>query len=365
MTREELEFISCHSSIYTKVILFSLNVNGISMHSSNILKCIAGTIFHVFVIFSVIKSLACILYGKDVIDYYVGMLISTIFTIILWWTLFFQKKHFFELTQHLTFRKLQEEFSPVKTILVVLVVILIFPPTIMCFDIARTISRNVPRRSNHTSCRSYWLNTNNAYVRVLLTVHESVLSYTNYIVFFTSFLMFSICGILLLKQLTETEKKIPFINASAAWRELNYYTLAFKKMERNMSFPLFLLISKIVVDIFNAVSRFTAHERAASTKRLFMISTPQITIWFVTIVILGDLLQTKGLTVSDAIYESLNRQGGVKNLGYYEYKKIKSTMNLTVWKLFKINRNLLLSTIAFITTYGVIITQFQFSSNGN
>lgn len=361
MSKEKFEFMNYRSSIYSKIILFALNMNGITICKNNIFKRVAGTIFHVLVILSATRSFACIFYGADLQDYYVGILLSVIFTIILWWSLFFQSKRFCKLIEHLSSRKFEGKFSSMKTILVLPIIIFMFPPTLICIDVAIMISNNdgVPQ-PNYTSCRSYWLDRNNVYVRIFLITHDMVLSYVNYTVFFAAFLIFATCGTLLLKRLRETETRLPFVNISTTWRELNYYTFAFKEMEKTMSFSLFLLISKIAVDIFNAVSRFvTFDERSSTAKYSFMVSIPQVTTWFVIIVILGDSLHSKSLIILDAIYESLNREGSVVRFGYYDYKKIKNTMILTVWKMFRINRNLLVSATTFVVTYGVIITQFK------
>lgn len=335
-------------------------MNGITICKNNIFKRVAGTIFHVLVILSATRSFACIFYGADLQDYYVGILLSAIFTIILWWSLFFQSKRFCKLIEHLSSRKFEGKFSSMKIILI-LSIIFIFTPTLICIDVAIMISNSDSlRQSNYTSCRSYWLDRNNVYVRIFLITHDIALSYVKYTVFFAAFLIFATCGTLLLKRLRETEMKLPFVNISTAWRELNYYTFAFKEMEKTMSFPLFLLISKIAVNIFNAVSRFvTLDERSSTAKYSFMVSIPQVITWFVIIVILGDSLHTKSLIILDAIYESLNREGSVVSFGYYDYKKFKNTMILTVWKMFRINRNLLVSATTFVVTYGVIITQFK------
>lgn len=340
-------------------------MNGITVYKNKIFKGIAAIIFHVFVVLSAIRSFACIFYGADLQDYYVGILLSAIFAIILWWSLFFQSKHFFKLIEHLSSRKFEGKFSSMKKILILSIIIFMFPPTFIYIHVAILISHSHDvRQPNEPSCRSYWLDRNNVYVRTFLIIHDMALSYTNYTVFFAAFLIFATCATLLLKQLTETEKKLSFLNVSTAWRDLKYYTFAFKEMEKTMSFSLFLLISKIAVDIFNTVSRFTLpDERSSTAKYIFMVSIPQVTIWFVIIVTLGDSLQTKSLTVLNAIYESLNRESSVVSFGYYDYKKIKNTLNLTAWKMFRINRNLLVSATTFVITYGVIITQFKLHSD--
>lgn len=351
----------------SKIILFALNMCGITIYKNSFFKRIVGIIFHVFVILNATRSLTCIFYGADLQDYYVGVLLSTIFTIILWWSLCFQSKRFCKLIKYLSCRKFETKLSSMKTILMLAIIIFMFPPIFICINITVMISNiNSVRPSNTTSCRSYWLDRNNIYVRIFLITYDIALSYIRYTVFFAAFLIFATCGTLLLKRLKTTEKKIPFANVSIAWRELGYYTFAFREMEKTMSFSLFLLISKIVVDIFNAVSRFvTPDERSSTAKYSFMVSVPEVTMWFVIIVILGDLLQTKSLIILDAIYESLNREGSVVNFGYYDYKKIKNTMTLTVWKMFRINRNLLVSATTFIVTYGVIITQFKLPSDSS
>lgn len=362
MSRERFEFINYSSSIYSKLILFSLNISGIIVCKNNIFKWIAGTIFHVFVVLNVSRSFACIFYGADLQDYYMCILLSAIFAIILWWSLFFQSKRFCKLIEHLSSRKSEGNFSLIKTIFILsMIIIFIFPPTLIAIYVAiMTSNSTIVRQSNSTSCRSYWLDRNNIYVGIFLIIHDIALLYINYTVFFAAFLIFTTFGTLLLKRLTETEKKLPFVNVSTTFRELNYYTFAFKEIEKSMSFSLFLLISKIAVDIFNAVSRFaTLNERSSTAKYLFMVSVPQVTTWFVIIVFLGDSLQTKSLNILDAIYESLNRERSAVNFGCYEYKKIKNTMHLTVWKMFRISRNLLFSATTFVITYGVIITQFK------
>lgn len=91
MSKERFEFINYSSSIYSKIILFALNMSGITICKNNIFKRVAGTIFHVLVILSAARSFACIFYGADLQDYYVGILLSAIFTIILWWSLFFSE----------------------------------------------------------------------------------------------------------------------------------------------------------------------------------------------------------------------------------------------------------------------------------
>lgn len=338
-----------------------LNMNGITIHSKCLFQWINAVVFHIMVLMGFIQSLACI-FSKSAEDFYVALLISDTLSILLWWAIFLKKKRLHKFIIHLSNKKFNTSESLGISIIYITIAVVLFPPSlIFLINIPEIKLRFMPVPPNRVSCRSFWLPKNNK--GIILWFYNGVVTYRCYSVFFSCFLIFSICCALILKKFSKTKKLIPFINPTTAWKELEFYVRAMAEMDKIFTFPLFLLMAKISVDVFNLLSRFVSFERLSGSKRTLSVSAPLLITWFLVVVILGDLVQNRCLNVLNASFERLRHANSVVKLSYYDYKKMKSSLNLTAWKMFKINRSLLLTAFTFVVTYGVIIAQFKISSN--
>lgn len=351
-------FLDNCNSIWRKIFVISLNLNGITVRSKNPYKWILVVIFHVALTASYIQTFACIFTENTVKDYYIGLFITEILTTILWWTLFLRKKHLDNLIRHFSSRKPKASESLTKSIILTVGTIFMFPPAIILLSNIENVTYFSPTLTHRRNCRSFWLLTTNVYSQIFVSVQKGIVTYMQYSMFFACFITFSICCLLILKRLSDTEKLLPFVDPRTAWKEIRFYVCAVNELDRTMSFPVFLLLFKIATDVFNFLSRVAGVERAANAKKELFISTPLLGIWFLIIVVLGDLIQNKCLIILNDSYECLNQ---ARYLGYYDYKKMKLSLNLTIWKMLKINRNLLLTAFTFVVTYGVIITQYKIS----
>lgn len=347
-------------SIYVKIFIISFYMNGIITHPKRLYRWIHAGVFQLMMLMGFIKSLACF-FSEGVGDYHTALFLSETLSAILWYTVFLQKKRLFNFIIHLSCQKVNAFENRIISILFGTAAIVVFPPTLIflisILNIKNTF-QEVPL-DNTTTCRSFWLSRDNTGNRVILWLYNGIDIYKFYSVSFSCFITFSICGILVMKRLSSTEKLIPFVSSSAEWRELKFYVSALTEMDKIFSFPLFLLMAKISVDVFNLLSRSVVHETRSGAKRFFSISAPPLVAWFLAIVILGDLIQNRCLNLLNSSFERLRQVTSVENLDYYEYKKMKSSLNLTIWKIFKINRTLLLTAFTFIVTYGVIIAQLK------
>ncbi|KAG8193472.1 hypothetical protein JTE90_023724 [Oedothorax gibbosus] len=124
------------------------------------------------------------------------------------------------------------------------------------------------------------------------------------------------------------------------------------ELEKQMSFPIFLVISKITTEVFTTVSLMSSKTRSDSLDNFF-VSSLQMMIWFVFIVVLADLVNARCLeTIEDALNLDNSRR---IQFDYYKYKKMKKCCTLTAWGLTVIDRKLLLTSLALLITYSVAI----------
>lgn len=77
-------------------------------------------------------------------------------------------------------------------------------------------------------------------------------------------------------------------------------------------------------------------------------------------VILADAVQEYCLKALNKTFSRLQKLKYLStNLNYFDYKMLKASTVLTVGKMFRMQRRIILSAITFTVSYGVIISQFK------
>ncbi|GIX80732.1 hypothetical protein CDAR_481171 [Caerostris darwini] len=125
-----------------------------------------------------------------------------------------------------------------------------------------------------------------------------------------------------------------------------------------MSFPVFLVSCEIAINAFSTVLLFS--DRNSASLREFSYSCPQTVLWFISMVSLADIVQSRSLRYVELVLSQAAHSEKFKmNLNYFDYKEIKRNCTLTAWNMWILNRNLLLTSFAALVTYGVIISEMK------
>lgn len=344
--------------LFTKVYIFLLYLNGIVVDGTRCHRLTCAIIFHVILIICLVRPLACIIQCSEHLDFYSGILLNLMLSTILWWTLFLRKNELLNIFTKLSLEKSNEKHTKKKMLLIIFITIFLFPPFAIDIDLIKYWEIPNVDISGRLSCRSLWLPRGNEYFAVLLLIIDVAKMHISYSLSFTIFMIFCLYCILTLKRLHNVIKVIPLRNSEFVRIKVNHFISVTSKIEKNLSFPLFLLICKICVDIFNAISVFLTPGRGNSAKKMLILSTPHITIWFISVVVFGDLVQRKCLKLLAINFDCLKAKSEVQ-LRYFDYKRMKEAMTLTAWKMFRIDRSLLMTAFASIITYGIIISQLK------
>ena len=343
------------NSIFVNLLLISLFVNGILVHPNRCIRFIFAVAYHIAWGLSLTKTMTCIITNKYLVDLYSGYLIVHIVAIILWWTLYSKRNLMYAFVLRLSSK--HRDFKITTKMFIVVVTLILFPPFFLYVDLTnRTITEdNVGPRP----CR-YFKTISNDYSKSAFLIIEITRPYISYSIFFLSFLSFFLCGILTTKCLNHITERIFFEDTVFVWNRLKYTITIVKEMENIVSLPVFLMLCKIAVDLFNGVSAICSGHRAKYSQVVFLLAVPQELVWFLFIVALGDFIQKQSLKIINASFDHLKNSKTMHvDLSYLDYKNMKSATVLTAGKVFSVNRTLLLKALTSAISYAVIISQFK------
>lgn len=343
------------NSIFKNLLLLSLFVNGILIHRSKYLRFIFAMAYHIAWGLSLTKTMTCIITNKYLVDLYSGYLIVHIVAIILWWTLYSKRNLLYAFISRSSSK--HPDFKITTKISMVVLSLLLFPPFFLYIDLT---NRAVTEDSvGPRPCR-YFRTVSNDYTKTAFLVIEATRPYISYSIFFLAFLSFFLCGILTMKSLDRIIGNIYFEDPIVVWNRLKYTITMVKEMEGTMSVPVFLMLCKIAVDIFNGVSAICSGHRARYSQFVFLLAVPQELVWFLLIIALGDSIQKKSLKIINISFSMIKNSKTVHvGLSYLDYKNMKSATVLTAGNVFKVNRSLLLKALTSAISYAVIISQFK------
>lgn len=343
------------NSVFINLLLISLFVNGILLHRNKYLRFIFGMTYHVAWGLSLTKTMTCIITNTYLVDLYSGYLVVHIVAITLWWTLYLKRNLTYACISRLSWK--YGDFKIATKIFIVVLALILFPPFFLYADLT---NRAVTEDSiGPRPCR-YFKSVSNDYTKSAFLIIEATRPYISYSIFFAAFLSFFLSGLLTIKCLNHIAERIYLEDSVFVWNKLKYTIIIVKEMENIVSLPVFLVLCKIAVDIFNGVSAICSGHRAKYSQFVFLMAVPQELIWLLLIVVLGDSIQKQSLKIINSSFSHLRYSKTVHVcLSYIDYKNMKSATVLTAGNVFKINRSLLLKALTSAISYGVIISQYK------
>lgn len=337
-------FKSCVSVKFVILLLFA---TGISKEKKyNFIQCCMFVMFHVAWLISTIKAILCTQSTNDRQDLYSGIIVSDVLAIILWWNLYIRRLKIFELV--LILRKTSARVTLTGVVVFFAVgFFLLFPFFFnFIFKIVHQNFFNETKRKH--SCRNYWLRPDYPYLAGIVFTLDMMNMYINYGPYFMVALMYCFYSFMILQNFKNEN-----ILSQTPVRYMNLVIFQ-KQFEKEMSFPIFIVLGKIASEVFTTVSLMSSKTRSESMLS-FQVSSLQMLVWFLLIVVIADMVNggSSKIIENAILMRSKLRDAPVD---YFSYKKMKKRCTLTAWNITVIDRKLFLTSLALLISYSVVIS---------
>ncbi|GIY68569.1 hypothetical protein CEXT_347131 [Caerostris extrusa] len=123
-----------------------------------------------------------------------------------------------------------------------------------------------------------------------------------------------------------------------------------------MSFPVLILFIRFGLAAFTAVVFFMENSAELSYSISIGVKVAQIGLWFMSIVIIADCLQNRiSRTIDSMSYKMEKLKESSIFYNNFDYMRMVKRNSLTVWNMYTLRRNLLLTFSASLITFSVII----------
>lgn len=336
-------------SFVEKVNIFLLASIFISNSSNNYLKYSLAFLYNFVVLQGFVKLTMCI-FSMPIEGYFLyGIIITDFLSILQWWFVFLNKNKILRLST-LPIRK-QPLYSKVCVIFTICIII-IFP---FVFYIGHSMVL-MTSKTTQNRC-SFWVILRPNFKSITIFILHLLKYYErSTVLHVVSLMYFNFCIMILRSQLStnRTVERKPL----QAWKQCQKLVCIIEKLENAMSFLAFITIAKISIVIFTFVEVITEKEKNSFAHIGYCFQTLVFIVWFLAISFAADVLQQrchKNLSLLFTNRDKLN----VKwfSIDYFTYTEMIRKSSLTGWKIFPINRNLLLTYFASLVTYGLIIHQ--------
>lgn len=340
-----------------KITIFLFASICISTSSNNYINYLLALLYNILVLLGIVNLTLCV-FTMPSLNYIVsGIIITEVLNIFQWWSLFLNRKKIQRLSILLSNESIRKQhfYSKVCVVLTICTT-LIFPFVFyIAYSVSLMLSEVTQTRCSFGIILSYDFKSITLFVLHMFKYYNRTA-----IPQVVAFLYFHFCYLILRSQSQLTnkiDKKNPLFSLQA-WKRCQNLVCIIEKLENAMSFMAFITIVNIGIVIFIFIEVMFEDKLEGITYTAFCFQTFNFIVWFLAISFTADGLQQR-------IHKSLSlvfkhryalRINGVK-LDYFTYTEMIRKCSLTGWKIFIINRNLLLTFFASLVTYGVIIHQ--------
>lgn len=343
------------NSFPEKITIFLLAVIGLPLNTNKCVQYLLALFFNCVVFHSIVKLNMCI-FSMPSLDYAIfWTIVLDVLNIIQWWCLFLKRKRIHRLSIFLSNAStLKKQYYSNMCIMSLICCIILFPFVMyISYSVKIMFSKVIP----YSKC-SLWVilgpnfNTIFTFTLNMLKYYDGSAE-----IHIISFLYDYFCYLILRYQLKLT-KVIVEKDPLQAWKQCQKIVHVIGKLEKVMSSLVFITIVKISIFMFTYIK--VVSERKEVGIGMFGLYFHAFTIvgWFLGISFSADALQKTCHSNLCLVfmYRDLLKGKGL-NINYFTYTKMVEQSSLTGWKIFSINRNLLLTYFASLVTYGVIIYQ--------
>lgn len=343
---------SCVSVKFVTLLLFAAGIS--TEKKCHFVQCCMFVMFHVVWLVSTIKAASCTQSTNDRQDLYLGIIFSDVLVIILWWNLYIRRLKIFELV--LILRKTSARVTLTGVVVFFSVCFFLLFPFFFNF-IFKIVHQNFFNETKRKhSCRNYWLTPDYPYLSGIVFTLDMMNMYINYGVYFMVALMYCFYCFMILQNFKNE-------NILSQTPEMHMDLVIFlKEFEKQMSFPIFIVLGKIASEVFTIVSLMSSKTKSESILR-FQVSSLQMLVWFILIVVFADMVNGRCVKIIEnaILMRSKLRDAPVD---YFSYKKMKKRCTLTAWNITVIDRKLLLTSLALLISYSVLISDVKDKQSG-
>lgn len=337
-----------------KITIFLLASVCISTSSNNYVKYSLALLYNILVLQGIVKLTLCVFFMPSFNYFIFGIIIIDVLNIFQWWSLFLNRNKIQRLSILLSNESIRKQYFYSKVCVVLTIcTTLLFP---FVFYIAYSVFV-MHSGVTQTRCSFFIILTYDFKSISLFILHMFKYYDRTAILQVVSFLYFYFCYLILRSQLQLTNRSIEK-NPVKTWKRCQNLVCIIGQLENAMSFLAFITISKIGIVLFTIIEVMFENKLEGLSSTSFYFQTLNFIVWMLAISLTADALQQrshKNLSLVFAHKDVLNITG--VTLDYFTYTEMIRKSSLTGWKIFIINRNLLISFFASLVTYGVIIHQ--------
>lgn len=346
--------VSCNYKIFN-IFSSHLLMIGILCTNKNYLCFMLAGLTQLVLIINFVRVMLCAIVSGSTYDFLAVRAVLQFLIFVLWWNLFLNRSQLFNLAAVLSSSNVKKQLE-MKIIFSVATCSLLLCPTIT-FIIRKWLPYEI--YTAEASCKNFWISEDYKYFQVAV---EIVFYYVNYEPFFVTGLLYCTYCYLILKTSPNPPTKVKHSQECLdMWKNSQRIVRIIKTFQSIMNFPILIVLCKISMDVFSVVLMFADSSQSTySYQIMFVISTIQMAFWFVFIVVMADLVQVRSLELLDVVFFNKRKLKlfGL-NLSYFDYKEFRKNCQLTAWNIFVINRTFLLTSIATLVTYSVILAQVK------
>lgn len=342
---------SSDSSLFLrKILLTSLCLNGIFINSKKRFRIAGMIIYNLSWLTCTNYPAFCIAHNK-LIDIYSVLIVSFLFTLILWWIIYLQQNEIYKLICHISIQS--PRLNLLQKSFLVFFLVVGSPPSVlyMCYAYFGFVNRPIshPCFPQNTLFSKYTMFTGQVMIPGVM-----------YGIVYSTLLLFCISYYSILKNMQATARNNSHKNVLSVWLDVTYAISIIQQIERTLTFPVLLAFCKVSVHAFTVITALCSGNVARQAKVYCIIIAAHGSGWLFLMVILADAVQEYCLEALNKTFSRLKKLKYLStNLNYFYYKMLKASTVLTVEKMFRMQRSIIFSAITFTVSYGVIISQFK------
>lgn len=327
---------------------------GILISKRNIPVCACACVYHTIRVIHVFRIILCMsLRNNTAMD--ISIIASDVVLITLWWSLFLKRHRLYNFIISLLKQYTDCQVHQKKTIIWIFFSLTVCP---ILTDVIRKLIvgeyyYKISKRRD--TCMNYWVSETFQYFSATVFVIEISVLHTYLSVFYVATFLYCCTCLLILQKFTQTSHEL-----SEMWIKCCNMTHAMKKFERIFALPVFLVFIRIAFDTCILVLMYAENSIPSSRTVHFYVTSLQRFVWVICIVFIAEAAQKRCTWFINLVFRNV---GALKRLGIsvntFDYKRMISDSTLTAWDMCILKRNVLLTAIASLVTYSVIILDLK------
>lgn len=326
------------------------------LNGNKCMQYLLGLIFNYVVFHSIVNLTICISFMTTLNYFIFWTTVLDVLNIVQWWCLFLKRKRIHRLSIFLNSVSTHKKQYYSNMCIISLISCIIFFPVVMyiLYTVKITFSNVIL-----SEC-SIWVIIGPDF-KTIITFALNMLKYYGGAaeIHIITFLYSYFCNLILRSQL-KLSKGVVEKNPLQAWKQCQKLVHVIGKLENVMSSLLFITIVKISIFMFTFIKILSERREVSIATFGLYFNALTFVGWFLFISFSADALQKTCHSNLCLVfmYKDLLQGKGVY-INYFTYTKMMEQSSLTGWKIFTIDRNLLLTYFASLVTYGVIIYQIN------